>query len=183
MSSRRPGPALSKKLVTIRKAELRDVPTLFRIVNRYAADRVMLPRTLAELYESAWEFTVAEEDGRVVGCGALKIYSQELAEIRSLCVEPGETSRGLGSALTEQLLREANRCGLKTLFALTVAPGFFRKCGFRQVPRENFPLKIWRDCLRCEKFACCDEKTVVMHLTAQRKSQAPSRAETAEVPT
>ncbi|MBZ5542068.1 MAG: hypothetical protein LAO07_00125 [Acidobacteriia bacterium] len=76
-------------MLTIRKAELRDVPALCQMINRYAAQRIVLPRPLVELYENVWEFTVAEQDGVIVGCGALKFYSAELAEVRSLCVAPG----------------------------------------------------------------------------------------------
>src|SRR2546422_9460552 len=111
------------------------------MINHYAAEGIMLRRTLTELYECVREFLVAEEDGKVVGCGALKFYAADLAEIRSLCVAPGLESRGLGRALTERLLSEAEQYGLKTVFALTVAPDFFQKCGFREMARERFPAK------------------------------------------
>ena len=157
--------------MTIRKAELRDVPALFQMISHYAAQRIMLPRPLVELYENVWEFTVAEEDGQVLGCGALKFYSAELAEVRSLCVTPGITNRGLGRALTERLLDEAERYGLKTVFALTLVPQFFDKLGFREIPRERFPTKVWRDCLACPKYFQCDEKAMVLDLDARRASR------------
>jgi amino-acid N-acetyltransferase len=168
--------------VNIRKAELKDVPALFEMINRFARERVLLPRTLADLYENLWGFTVAEDGGRVLGCGALKFYNQELAEIRSLCVEPGRESRGVGSALVERLLDEAEGYGLKSVFALTLVPAFFRKCGFRETHREKFPMKVWRDCQSCPKFACCDEKTVSLELAtrrARRGARATAQPETA----
>ncbi len=74
--------------MAIRKAKLTDVPHIHRLVNHYAGERIMLPRTLTDIYENVWEFSVmAEDDGRLVGCGALKLYNQEVAEIRSLCVD------------------------------------------------------------------------------------------------
>ncbi len=158
----------------IRKAELRDVPALFELINRFARERVMLPRTLADLYENVWSFTVAEEGGKVVGCGALKFYSQELAEIRSLCVESGRESHGVGSALVERLLDDAQSYGLRNIFALTLVPAFFRKCGFRESLREEFPLKIAHDCARCELASTCTEKTVALELAA-RRSRRPAR--------
>ena len=91
-------------MLKLRRAELGDVPALFEMINHYAAQGIMLRRTLTELYECVREFLVAEEDGKVVGCGALKFYAADLAEIRSLCVAPGLESRGLGRALTEPLL-------------------------------------------------------------------------------
>jgi amino-acid N-acetyltransferase len=153
----------------IRKAELHDVPKLFELINRYAHENVMLPRTLSDLYENVREFSVAEEGGRVLGCGALKFYNEELAEIRSLCVEPGKKAHGVGSALLKLLLDEADRYALKKVFALTLAPGFFEKCGFGETLREKIPLKIWRDCMHCEKLSRCEEKAVLLDLAARRE--------------
>lgn len=167
----------------LRKAELSDVPALFQLINHYAG--VMLPRPLTELYESVREFTVAEEEGRVLGCGALKFFSPELAEIRSLCVAPGVEKRGVGRALIERLICEAEAYRLKTLFALTVAPEFFAKFGFREVGRASFPAKIWRDCLRCEKYFHCDEKTMTLDLSLPPVNQtrkAPNFAQITRPP-
>jgi len=168
-------------LLTIRKAELRDVPALFQMINHYAAQRIVLPRALVELYENVWEFTVAEQDGVIVGCAALKFYSAELAEVRSLCVAPGGTNRGLGRALSEQILDEAERYGVKTVFALTLASDFFSKLGFRAVPRERFPTKVWRDCLACPKYFQCDEKAMALDLDARRASKDEAALEPTEV--
>ncbi len=169
-------------MLTIRKAELRDVPTLFEFINHYAEKRVMLPRPQVELYENIWEFTVAEEDGEIVGCGALKFYSADLGEVRSLCIAPGTTGHGVGRALTDGLLDEAERFGLNSVFALTVVPGFFEKMGFREVPRERFPTKVWRDCLQCPKYFQCDEKAMVVDLEARAAAKAEAAFELARVP-
>lgn len=126
--------------MTIRKAKLTDVPTIHRLVNHYAVERIMLPRTLTDLYENVWEFTVVSvDDDKLLGCGALKLYNQEVAEIRSLCVDESLKSKGIGREIMEALLDEAEAFGLKTVFALTVAPAFFEKLGFRDVPRKGFP--------------------------------------------
>ena len=165
----------------IRRAELNDIPALQEMINHYAAQQIMLPRTLTDLYECVREFLVAEQDGEVVGCGALKFYNQELGEIRSLCVAPGVESRGLGRALTDHLLREAERFGLKTVFALTMATEFFLKCGFRESVRERFPMKVWRDCLRCDRYSRCQEKTVSVDLPVHSVNGTESKPETAEI--
>ncbi|HEV2351809.1 MAG TPA: N-acetyltransferase [Terriglobia bacterium] len=148
----------------IRKGELRDVPALQSMINKYADLRLLLPRTFADLCANIGDFMVAEENGNILACGALKPYDKDIAEIRSLCVEPGHKSSGLGRALTDRLLSQARRRKLKTVFALTVAPEFFQKCGFHEAPREKFPMKIWRDCLTCPKLFCCDEKTMAFEL-------------------
>lgn len=154
----------------IRKGELRDVPALLKLINGYAEKRLLLPRSFTDVCENIGDFIVAEEDGHVVASGALKLYNSDIAEIRSLCVEGGRKSSGMGRTITERLLREAQRRGLKTVFALTVAPEFFKKCGFHEGPRENFPMKIWHDCLLCPKLLNCDEKTMTFDLAAERES-------------
>ena len=165
---------------TIRKAELRDVQSLFAMINHYAEKRIMLPRAIVDLYENVWEFTVAEENGVILGCGALKVYSAELAELRSLCVAPGVDGRGIGRLLTDHILDESDRFGLKTVFALTVAPGFFEKMGFREVPRERFPTKVWRDCLQCPRYYQCDEKAMMIELSTRRAAKNQQASEPAE---
>jgi amino-acid N-acetyltransferase len=165
--------------LNIRKAELPDVPALFKLINRYVAKQVLLPRPLTNLYEDVWEFTVAEEDGEILGCGALKFYSQELAEIRSLCVAAPLKSKGVGRMLTEALMDEAARCGLKTVFALTVVPAFFEKLGFQKASRESFPAKVFQDCLGCPKYACCDEIAVSYELAWRHSEEIDTPAEAA----
>ncbi len=166
--------------MSVRKAELRDVPAIFEMINHYVAERVMLPRTLTDLYESVREFSVGEDNGQVTGCGALKLYNPDLAEIRSLCVAPGVQSKGIGRAITETLMLEGEGFGLKTVFALTLVPDFFAKMGFREVARERFPMKVWRDCVRCDRYFNCVEKTMVIELpyrAADRTLRQPVEAE------
>ncbi len=168
--------------MNIRKAELRDVPALFKLISRYVAEQVLLPRPLTNLYEDVWEFTVAEEDGELLGCGALKFYNQELAEIRSLAVDSALHSKGVGRMLTEALMDEAERCGLKRVFALTVAPGFFEKLGFQKAPRERFPIKVFQDCLGCPKYSCCDEIAVSYDLAWRHSEEVEVPAEAVDAP-
>ncbi|MGA3327156.1 MAG: N-acetyltransferase [Terriglobia bacterium] len=167
--------------MTIRKAKLNDVPEIHRLISHYAGERIMLPRTLTDIYENVGEFTVAEDEGKLVGCGALKLYSQELAEIRSLCIDETLKSQGIGREVTEELVNEAEAIGLKTVFALTVAPTFFEKVGFHPSPRERFPAKVWHDCLRCERYTCCDEKAVTLELADRPTRVGEFAAEAAEV--
>jgi amino-acid N-acetyltransferase len=142
---------------------------------------VMLPRSLDDLGRSVQEFTVAIEKGRVVGCGSLKFYDRRLAEIRSLSVEPGHQSHGVGKGLVKRLLREAEELSLETLFALTTVPGFFSNCGFAEVAREKFPAKIERDCLTCELYPTCAEKTVAIAIRS-RKARAYVRPLAQDLP-
>ncbi|HKT12216.1 MAG TPA: N-acetyltransferase [Terriglobia bacterium] len=154
----------NSKLPVLRKARPADVPTLFKLIHQYANEEVMLPRALPELYENVWEFTVAEKEGQLAACGALRLYNEEIAEIRSLCVDPQQKTAGLGRAVIQQLMREAKELGLRRVFALTVVPEFFAKVGFYPVERGALPQKVWRDCLQCEKYFRCDEVAVVFDL-------------------
>lgn len=154
----------NSKLPILRKARLSDVPALFKLIHQYAEEEVMLPRALPELYENVWEFTVAEKEGQLAACGALRLYNEEVAEIRSLCVDPQQKTSGLGRAVTNQLMHEAKDLGLRRIFALTVVPEFFAKMGFYPVERGALPQKVWRDCLQCEKYFRCDEVAVVFDL-------------------
>lgn len=168
-------------MANIRKAELKDVPFIFEMISHYAAERIMLARPLTDLYESVREFLVAEDEtGGVLACGALKLYNAEMAEIRSLCVSPSVQHHGMGRALTERLIAEAEGFGLKTVFALTTSPEFFLKCGFRETARERFPMKVWRDCLRCDRYFHCAEKTVCLDLSTS-SARAKAQTEPAEV--
>ncbi|MEZ5402726.1 MAG: N-acetyltransferase [Bryobacteraceae bacterium] len=144
----------------LRKATLRDIPEMLALVNTYAAQGAMLPRTEFELAEDIRDFVLAETGGRVAGCGALHIYTPTAAEVRSLAVHPEVKGTGVGRAIVEEVERQAREIGLASLFAFTYVPGFFAKLGYDQVDRGLLPQKAWKDCLRCPKFQACDEIAV-----------------------
>jgi len=159
-------------LIKIRQAESKDAASLFELIQHYAAEQTMLPRTVEDVRDSLASFLVAEKRGRLLGCGALKLYDDKVAEIRSLCVTPGIKRRGVGRALTGRLLEEAEQLGLRTVFALTRVPEFFIKCGFRPAARENFPMKINHDCLNCALYSHCQEQTVAIRIRRRRAASA-----------
>lgn len=147
--------------IIIRSARMQDAPDVLGLINHYAAQGLMLPRTESELAENIRDFVVASSNGRIVGCGALHFYGPASAEIRSLAVHPEFKGSGVGRQLVQALEDEARRHGMRTVFAFTYVPGFFSKLGFEEVERERLPAKVWKDCLRCPKFCCCDE--IAMH--------------------
>ncbi len=154
------------ELRTLRKATLRDIPALLELINKYAAQGIMLPRTEFELSENIRDFMVAYAGPQLLGCGALHFYTPVSGEIRSLAVAPSRKESGIGRLLVEALESEAIHNDLHAIFAFTYIPDFFRKLGFHQVDRGLLPLKVWKDCLSCPKFHCCDEIAVVKALTA-----------------
>ena len=100
-----------------RGATLPDVEHIYAIIEPYAREGTLLPRSISELCENVRDFVVAEEDGQIVGCGALHLYGTHLAEIRSIAVPPQCKGRGIGRALVDALMEESRRhkvtCGLR----------------------------------------------------------------------
>jgi amino-acid N-acetyltransferase len=141
-----------------RIVDMRDIEPLIRV---FASDNLMLPKGLDQLTRTFREFVVAvDEDDFVIGCGALRIYTEGLAEICSLAVDPLYQRGGIGRKIVERLIEEARGLELTDVFALTLNPEFFGKLGFEVVNRENFPLKVWADCRNCPKLHACDEIAV-----------------------
>jgi len=160
-------------MIEIADARLTDIPALLDLINSYAAGGVMLPRTEFEMAENIRDFKIASAGGRLVGCGALHFYTPLSGEVRSLAVEPGLKTKGIGRMLVETIEAEARANDLHSLFAFTYVDGFFRKLGFDEIDRGELPLKAWKDCLRCPKFQACDEIAMLKRLTSDTVISAP----------
>ena len=150
----------------IRKARIRDVKTIHKILQEYGDRGELLPRPFSVLYDHLRDFYVFEADGRVVGCCALQFCWEDLAEIRSLAVRPEMSRQGIGSQLVQAVLEEAKAFGVTRVFSLTYRPGFFEQFGFRRIDRSELPIKIWADCILCVKFPDCDEPAMMKCLDA-----------------
>jgi len=125
----------------------------------------LLPRSNYDLCRHIKEYVVAEAPaGEVIGCGSLKVYSRDLAELAALAVREDWQRAGVGGALLAALIAEARAHGLAEVLALTRKPAFFLKVGFAPAEREHFPLKVWADCTRCPRNTCCDEIAVTLRL-------------------
>ncbi len=151
----------------IRKARLGDVKRIHSLVNQFAGEGRMLALALSELYDNLRDFTVACDAGEadsVLGCCALHIVWEDLAEIRSLAVVSEEQGKGIGRELVEACLSEARSLGVRRVFALTCVPDFFARFGFRPVEKSELPHKVWTDCVKCPKFPDCDEVAVVRNV-------------------
>jgi len=152
--------------LTVRKAKMGDILALLDLINIYAARGIMLPRTEFEISENIRDFTVVYAGSRLIGCGALHFYTPISGEIRSLAVAPEAKGQGVGVFLIHELEKEAINNDLHTIFAFTYVADFFRKLGFQEADRGLLPLKVWKDCLSCSKFQCCDEIAVLKHLSS-----------------
>lgn len=108
------------------------MPRIKALVDSYAGE-VLLEKELVTLYEDVQEFWVAEQHGHVLGCGALHVFWEDLAEIRTVAVDPSTKGHGVGHYLVDRLIQLARELGLIRLFVLTFETGFFGKHGFRHV--------------------------------------------------
>lgn len=145
----------------IRKARFSDIEEIQRLINRYAEEGALLPRSLNELYENIRDFFVWKEKGKLLGCCALHITWKNLAEIKSLAVSRRVRRKGIGNRLLQSALAEAKGLGIKRVFALTNQEKFFKKNGFKKIKKEKLPHKIWGECIKCPKFPDCDEVAMI----------------------
>ncbi|MEK3917497.1 N-acetyltransferase [Paenibacillus sp. FSL H7-0331] len=150
--------------VVCRKATPEDVDILFDIIQGYAEQGIMLPRSREVLIAQIDTFVVAFIEERLVGCGSLTRLGQDLVEIRSLGVTQGYKGQGIGNALVDFLIEEARAQHIPKVMALTYEVRFFERNGFSVVEKEIFPEKVWRDCIHCKKQHCCDEIAVLKRL-------------------
>ncbi|MBA0126150.1 amino-acid N-acetyltransferase [Haloechinothrix sp. YIM 98757] len=123
--------------ITVRRARIADVPSIKALVDSYSG-RVLLEKELVTLYEDVQEFWIAELDGAVVGCGALHVLWEDLAEIRSVAVDRSLRRHGVGDLIVSRLLELATELGLPRIFVLTFETEFFARHGF--VPIDGTPV-------------------------------------------
>jgi len=148
----------------IRKATIQDIKLIQALINYFAKQDLMLPRSLNELYENMRDYWVYEERNKIVGCCALHISWDDLAEIKSLAVLTQAQGKGLGRQLVSQCLQEARQLGAKRVFVLTYKSDYFKKFGFKRVKTSELPHKIWAECINCCKFPNCQEISMVKTL-------------------
>ena len=148
----------------LRKAQIKDVKPIQKLLTHFASRGDMLSRSLSELYEAIRDFFVIEEDGVILGTAALHIVWDDLAEVRSVAVAEEAGGKGIGSQVVQACIDEARALGLKRVFCLTYKPDFFARFGFRIVDKSELPHKVWGDCVKCVKFPDCDEIAMIMDL-------------------
>jgi amino-acid N-acetyltransferase len=141
---RRSRPALSTSLV-VRAATAADVGVIAALVDRFADERLLLPRTAAAIALDIDDFVVAADaNGRVLACAALHEYSPSLAEVTSVAVTPDQHGRGLGSTVVLAVENMALRRGIPEVFALSLADRFFTSLGYSRCALDRYPEKLAR---------------------------------------
>jgi amino-acid N-acetyltransferase len=119
--------------LVVRPARTSDVRSIRRLVDLYVDDRRLLSKATVTLYEDVPDFTVATVGGTVVGCGALHVLWEDLAEVRTVAVDPAQRGRGVGHAVLERLVERARELGVERVFCLTFETAFFGRHGFVEI--------------------------------------------------
>lgn len=152
----------------IRKARIEDVKAIHGLlIHHEQHEGLVLPRSFSQLYSHLRDFFVMvdDDDGAVIGCCALNIIWENLAEIRSLVVLPKYRGRKYGRKLVEASLSEAVTLGIYKVYTLTEQTGFFAHLGFVEEDMEKLNQKVFTDCLNCPRFPDhCNEVAMVLEL-------------------
>jgi amino-acid N-acetyltransferase len=135
-------------MISIRRARTSDVKTIREIVDAYSAGRRLLKKETVTLYEQTQEFVVAERDGKVVGCGALHILWEDLAEVRTVAVLEELRGQGIGHQIMQALIDRATEVGVKKIFCLTFETEFFGKHGFKEIESAPVEPEVYAELLR-----------------------------------
>jgi amino-acid N-acetyltransferase len=136
--------------VIIRRACTADVREIQRLVDVYADDRILLSKAPVALYEDVQEFWVAERtsDRRVVGCGALHVMWEDLAEVRTVAVDRSCLGHKIGHRIVSELLSVARELGVARVFVLTFQTSFFASFGFRPIDGTPVSHAVYEELLR-----------------------------------
>jgi N-acetylglutamate synthase and related acetyltransferases len=154
----------------IRSAKVTDVKDMHKIVEYYADNKEMLHRSLNSIYENIQEYVVVEEKGKIIACGALHVAWEDLAEVKALAVSEKYKGRGIGRKIVQKLQEHASDLGIGKVFALSFKPEFFIKLGYKVIPKETLPHKIWSECINCHLFPDCGEVPLLIALNKKNKS-------------
>jgi amino-acid N-acetyltransferase len=150
------------KALTVRRARTSDVPAVRRLLDAYVRGGILLDKATVTLYEDIQEFWVAERDAvssdagssdagprpEVVGCGALHVMWEDLAEVRTLAVDPALKGAGVGHQLLGKLLETARWLGVRRVFCLTFEADFFAKHGFVEIGETLVDPEVYAELLR-----------------------------------
>jgi len=156
--------------IIIQPAEPVHVLPIIDLVNHFAAENVMLPRTEESVRQTIGDWLVAVDPDAgcdappILACGALVPLTDTLVELRSLAVHNSLQGKGLGGHMVLHLVQAARERGYHQICALTLRENFFVRLGFDLIDRWSISPKVWQACIYCPKFHRCDEVAVMMNL-------------------
>ena len=149
----------------IRKADISDAKNIYALVSYWAKRKAVLERSLNYIYEHIRDYWVFIRKDKIIGACSLHVIGwDELGEVKSLVVDRRYHKKGIGKILVNACIEEAKALKVNKVFALTFAPGFFRKCGFKKISKSKLPHKIWSECINCIYFPNCKEEAFMLTL-------------------
>ena len=134
--------------IVVRPAKTSDIKKIRKIIDTFVEPRRLLSKETVTLYESVQEFAIAEVDGEVVGCGALHVLWEDLAEVRTVAVVESMHGKGVGHAILESILNKAKEIGVKKVFCLTFETEFFGSHGFTEIQGTPVGPDVYAQLLR-----------------------------------
>jgi amino-acid N-acetyltransferase len=170
----------------LKRASVDDVDAIFALLDFFALRKLLLPKTKDQLYRQIRDFRViyklgAKDDENaengvvqrsrndvnnrsLVACAHLDIFTNQLAEVKSLAVHEDFHGHGLGRMLVEDCEGEARSMQIKTIFALTYQIKFFEKIGYHLVDIQSLPEKVFKECVVCPFYGACNENALIKRL-------------------
>ncbi|MEY3684821.1 MAG: hypothetical protein RLZZ394_652 [Actinomycetota bacterium] len=134
--------------IRVRPAQTKDVRAIRELIDLYSLQRRLLEKETVTLYESVQEFTVAEREGKVIGCGALHVMWEDLAEVRTLAVFEEYRGKGIGAMMLQEIFNRAHALGVKRIFCLTFETDFFSRHGFNEIEGAPVEQDVYAQLLR-----------------------------------
>lgn len=139
---------MSEATLLVRPARTADIKAIRAIIDTYVLGRRLLAKETVTLYETVQEFTVAEYEGEVVGCGALHILWEDLAEVRTVAVLEKMRGKGVGNAIISTIVARAREIGVERIFCLTFETEFFGRNGFEIIEGTPVAPEVYQQLLR-----------------------------------
>jgi amino-acid N-acetyltransferase len=156
--------------IIYRQAMLKDVGQMYILINHFAEEKKMLPKSEERLTSSLFNYLVAVVGEELIGtCGA-KIWGDQSVELVSLAIQECCQGHGVGTRLIQENVKKCYKIGFRRYFTMTVAPGFFTRIGFEPVDYSKLSFKVWVDCATCLRNAAhpgdkdCNEEAVELIL-------------------
>ena len=135
-------------MIEVRPARTSDIKAIHKLIVDFASGGRMLQKETVTLYESVQEFVVAVEDGQVVGCGALHVLWEDLAEVRSVAITETLRGNGIGNQILERIIERARELGLSRIFCLTIETKFFGRHGFEEIQGTPVEPEVYTQLLK-----------------------------------
>ena len=141
-------PAPRATPLVLRAARVHDVSAIRALIDPYVLTRAILPKPPVAYFEGLQEFVLAEIDGQVVGCGALHVIWEDVAEVRTIAVDPLMKGHGVGHLMLAKLIQHARNLGVGRVFCLTFEVDFFARHGFREIQGDPVDPDVYRELLQ-----------------------------------